>query len=116
MRIPDTYRGSLRYEKLPSSYDPDLDMTDRIERFIVKEIREKGPRQIFILAETWEGIRSFSLPSVPEELIDRTLEWFYDLEITRILKAGILSPDANPNHAMKLQEDTYGQNQSNEDF
>lgn len=114
MRIPDTYRGNLRYEQLPSSYDPDLDMMDRIERLIVEEITERGPRQIFILAETWEGVRSFGLPSVPPELIDRTIEWFHDLEIMRVLKAGILAPGANPNRVMELNDDH--DSKSNENF
>lgn len=85
----------LQYTKIPGTYDPELDMMDLIETLITDEIREKGPRQVFVLADTWEGPQTFRLPVVTEPLIDRTIEWLHELDIVRIIKAGVLPPNAN---------------------
>lgn len=92
MNIPENYQGPLRYEKIEGGVDPDIDFMYRAEEQIRAAIKERGPRQIYILALAWDGNKEFNLPEVPEEELERMFEWFHDLDVIRLVRIEISSP------------------------
>jgi hypothetical protein len=54
--------------------------------------------RIKVEAETFDGLKVFSLPKVPSKDFDRVLEWLYELDVDRIVSFGIgpVLPQGNP--------------------
>lgn len=92
MTIPSKYQEPLQYEKL-DNYDPDIALEFMIEQTIREELQKHGSRKITVIGEDWKGENTWCIPCARNKEVERLMQWMYEIDVQKINKVKIESPD-----------------------